>query len=304
MDKQYARQMAQGISISLVLLLLIVTGCASPNRLAEPIGKFRTATSTTSSIVSPTLSLANHVERAYQLQMAIAEGRDINGKAFLTPVYSLDGIALRQKSFTLIELYTMRLSQLADAKTGEEVRESSAAVGTQLTQLGLTIANLSKSGSTDEINKFGGAITTLFQTVSSIWVDETRSRLLKRAINECAPVVESVLDLLETDMHRLQQAQVQLALEKFAQTVSKFNDTPLEKREGQAKELLQHAKDYELLVSVSAKETIKSMRDAHAAMVEAVNSRSTANIQLFAQSVDLFSSRAIETASALKILLH
>ncbi len=275
---------------------LLVAACANPTRLAEPIGTFRTATAATATVVRPALAEVNAIERAFSLQEALANGQDLNGRTFINPVFDSEGLAARQLAFTLIDLYTLRLAELADAETGDQVRAAAGTVANQLGEIGNTINRLDP-GSGDDLARYSGPLSDLFQAVAGIWVDAVRERALEDAIDTAGPAIDQILSLLETDMRRSVQAQEQLAFERAAAAIEAFNLGAPDQRQELGETALQLANSYERITTTSPEDVIESMRTAHTAMVEATRVGSDTNFEAFVASVNVFSIRAAEAAA-------
>lgn len=285
--------MIKNIIVSSILVASCVA-CSDPSRFAGPIGEFRAAAIDTRDTVRPLLANVNHLDREQLIQDALADGSEVNGQEFAAPQYAPEDIAARIAVLDLVDLYTMRLAQLADADSNETLDEATGAIGDNLRSLGERIEALGLSEGTTAKN-LAAPLSSAFGFVADLWISKLREDAIRETVSAAAPAIDSVLALLQSDLEGISQVREENAYEAVAQAVEQFNGSSGQARQRAANSALALARDRDRLGIVPPHELLKEMRTAHQALVDSVaQPDDDARFETAIESIRIFAGRARE----------
>lgn len=283
----------QKVLIFLSVAMVVLGGCATANRLSEPVGKFRLATEGVIEVTRPYITQLNQVERSLKFTEAFANVHMDVDEEFLRPTFAPEGIRARLDCFAVIDLYTARLAEVADSKATEKLRTNTEALGANLKNLGTRIEKITGD---DTIKSYGGPVTALVGFVSEIWIESEREKALETAIKSAAPQINKILDLLEHDLRTAHQGRTDALLTKYNELRLAYNDGKNKMGDAERKERLSEleklANQYEQLTSFPPQDVIGRMKKAHESMVKAADNLD--NIETFRDfvvAVEVFAMR-------------
>ena len=287
------------------LIVIVFCGCASPNRLSEPVGKFQKATTGTIEVAQPYFIQLNRVERRLKFTGALADHKKKLDPSFLAPTFSPKGIQARIECLTLVNLYATRLGEIADSKASETLGTNADALGTSLTNLGTSIEKI--TGDSAKIHELAGPVSALAKLVGQMWIENERKRALELAIRQGAPAVNRVLDLMELDLREAYRGKLEALVLGYSQLALDYERNKgtmtYPERKALLNDLESLANEYDELASVSTppQELIGKMRMANNAMVTAAENLD--NVQSwkdFAAATEVFAQRVQQAQAVLK----
>jgi len=290
-----AQSTAKSLGIACLLSLmaggtLLLAGCVE-NRYQAPVGSFYNATQQTTSVLGDYYSSRNEAEIDVYLSSIATDPNSpevllkSHGKPtpLGAPVYSPASIQARLDALTLVATYAHRLNDLANSTAPSDFQTAANNLGTNLSNLSTTFQKLADSGSDvpGTASNYVKPVTTLIGVIGQMYLNQRRDEMIKAAVSEGAPVVDTVLSNVKDDMDKLSLLSSTGASEKLAELVVAY-DIDLKKPGGLSYEQktarLGEIKAAALAVNAgigSAPSTlVTNMQHAHEALVKTANASS------------------------------
>jgi hypothetical protein len=288
-----------------LLFATAIPGCVTVD-FKPPVASFNESVVLTRVAVGEYLNKLNQFERDIYLQQAVytptmrIEAKDAAGQptALLAVQFSSEAIQARMDALSLLGNYADRLSALASSEAPSKFEENMTVLGTNLTGLGTTFATLKTDNDAGKVKdptalNYIGPISGLVGTIGRIYLEERRTEALKLAVNEAAPQVRTIIDLIEKDLtDTVDPLRKTGSLQRLAVTVNYYNnnivkaatadsttrpatDTGLSTRRVFAAQINDEATAYDAAMVANPASTMGSLRHAHEALVTFANSRRT-----------------------------
>jgi hypothetical protein len=290
----------------LLLVLLALAGCGSPERFREPIAKFTQAATVTAEVTRPYIADLNRTERRYQLDQISMDPKLTLDNQALQPFFSPEGVRIRLEMFAAIDRYVTRLGQVMDTDAGERLGANIDALGGNLTSLNDRL----NRGDDPSLKPYIGPLGALVKAVGQMWVDAERERILQTAVQDAAPQVDRILSLLEKDVQQAYEDRLLNSGIRIDDLRQDYNNRRLpvagqaalneQQRRQRLDEIERLVTERELLGANPPSDLIADMRLTHGKLVAAAESGGELGSYAdFVAAVDLFSQRAQTVSTAL-----
>jgi hypothetical protein len=301
----------------MLLSTVVLTGCVTAH-FTEPIASFRDSINTSSATIRIYYVELNQFEREIYLDERLYDptkevfATDEQGQ--LTPLigafFGAESIKARTDAIALLGVYAQRLGELAASEAPKQFAEGTKILGDNLFNLQKTFEKLGKD---DEEKKtidataknYAGPIGRIVGVIGRIYSEKQREAAIKKAIEEGAPAVRTVLALLQKDLTEVIDPLKRLGLkQKLAERVTHYNNNrqaSFEQRRQMLAEIDAAASRYEAALTANPANLIQTMSEAHEALVKYAGSPKTP--QSFAEllaALETFKSHAQEVANAVK----
>ncbi len=302
-----ARSMA-GASLALALALL--PGCKTPGSFREPVARFQQGNTEASAALGVYYSEMNRFERDLYLDERLYDtslevlASDAAGRPtpLMGKIFSPESIQARMDAIALLGVYAERLATLAGADNPGQLPAASQALGTQLGALGTQMQTLAGKGDTSA-SKYVEPVTTLLGVATSLFLEARQGAALQKGIEQGAPQVNRILDLLEADMvdvlgpQRLTGVKQALASRVMFYNLHREKLSLAERRA--VLDDIRHASDtYEALLVAQPVEMARALRSAHEALLRFARSeRKLESFEELSSAMQSFQGR-VQTASA------
>jgi hypothetical protein len=318
------RLLAVALSLS---ILATSTGCDN-SALKERIADFQESVGLVNSSVGLYFTEMNQFERDLYLQDVLlhptmkVSSRGTNGTPTKPPTFGLfgpfseDSIRARMDAITLLGRYGKRMAELAGSDAPERFNSAAQELGTNLAGLQNTFWSLANAGDPTARN-FATPIGSIVGAIGKMILEEKRDKKLRIAINQAAPAVRTVINLLEADLSTVIVPQRlsgnALALQRL---VVFYNCAVASASMGQGlcsapppslspaerRDLLNKISDatrrYELFKTSNPAEAMGSMRDAHEALVQYAENRNPQNLAALVVALDSLRASAKQVSDA------
>ncbi len=296
-----------------VILCLVLTGIGCGNKqFKEHISTFQQSVEATSVAVGTYYTEINEFERELYLQERLLDPQqevlvtDSTGNP--TPLiggpFGPESIKARTDAIRLLGLYGQRLAELAGTDAPTRFAAGAEVLGKNLDSLADTFSSLSDDSAPNYVGPIGAIVGVFGQMI----LESRRDAALKAAIEDGAPAVRKVLELLEKDLTNVIGPQRRTGtLQRLANLVTFYNteraQMDLEERRQLLEEIRRTAARYELLVSSNPGDVIRSMSEAHEALVKyAQSNRRIENLSELVTALEEFQNRAQRIAEAVQQL--
>jgi hypothetical protein len=256
-------------------------------------------------LLHPTMKVSSHGTNATQTKPATTG---------LFGPFSEDSIRARMDAISLLGRYGKRLAELAGSDAPERFNSAAQELGANLFSLQNTFRSLANAGDPTAHN-FASPIGSIVGAIGKMILEEKRDKKLKIAINQAAPAVRTVLNLIESDLNTVVVPQRlsgnALALQRLvvfyncavdpASMAANMCPAPPPKLSlGERRDLLSKISDatqrYQLFKTSNPAEAISAMREAHEALVEYAENRNPQNLAALVAALDSFRSSAKQIA--------
>jgi hypothetical protein len=309
---------------TLLLLPLMLSSVACDNsQFKERIADFQESVGLVSGAVGTYYAEMNQFERELYLQDVLLHPTKIVSARGTPPTlfgpFNEDSIKARMDAITLLGKYGQRLALLAGTDAPERFASASQELGTNLFNLQSTFRSLDRSGDPTASN-FLTPIGTIVGVIGKMILEAKRDKKLRLAIDEAAPAVRTVIDLIENDLNNvIVPARLTGHIKTLQDLVEYYNcldrtgtsSTPassvcptppvkasLTERRDLLSRINQSARQYELFKTANPGEAVSSMREAHEALVKYAADRNPKNLAALVSTLDAFRSRAQQIANA------
>lgn len=314
----------------LVLLTFVLgaTGCDN-TEFKERIGDFEQSVGLASSSIGTYFTEMNQFERELYLQDVYlhptktvrprwtTDPRTRAVKPGLFGPFNEDSIKARMDAITLLGRYGQRLAELAGTDAPERFNSAAQALGTNLFNLQGTFQDLAGAGD-PSAKDFISPIGKIVGAIGKMIIERKRDEKLRIAIAEAAPAVRTVINQLERDLNEIvvpqrlsgnSQSLQQLivfyncAVNPGSMAVDMCPAPPPALNLEQRRQLLNNIGDaaqrYELFKANNPAEVLSKLRDAHEALVDYAEDRSSRNLTTLIASLDSFRSSTQQIADAI-----
>lgn len=276
------RRMRGWASLALVLLL---PGCRTPGSFREPVAQFQRSTAQASTALGWYYAELNRFERDVYLDERLYDpglevlATDASGRPtpLLGKLFSPESIQARMDAIALLGVYAERLATLAGSESPGQLPEGAQVLGEKLGALGSQLETLAQRGDSSA-SQYVQPVTQLVGVVGSLYLEGKQAQALQKGIEEGAPRVKAIIDLLEADMvgvlgpQRLTGAKQALASRVFFYNTEK-NKLSLAERRAVLEDIRRASEDYEALVVANPVDLVRALRDAHEALLRFVRSK-------------------------------
>lgn len=304
--------------VTTVLCVAIFAGCAV-NRYQAPVSAFRDRTQQTIGVLGDFYSSRNSYEIDAYLQVVAADSKlevletDAQGQPtpLGRPVFSPASIKARLDALNLVGIYASRLYDLANTAAPASFQTSATALGDNLGSLDKTFQKL--QGATDPTaNKYIGPISGLIGAIGQMFLEHARDQLIKKAIADGAPQVDSILAQMRDDMDNIFSKEVvtgakeRLAILAHAYNVERSQLT-FEQRTARLLEIKAATAEAAASVGSAPSNVVSSMMSAHKALVEAAASSDKArpmNLAALNSALEAWTTQIQSLAAQVKLLIH
>ncbi len=298
---------------TLVVALSLLGGCKTPGSYREPIALYQEGTAQARDALGLYYAEMNRYERDLYLDERLYDpGLDVlatDAAGQSTPLlgkrFSTESLQARMEAISLLGLYAERLAELAGAEHPGQLPEGAQVLGDRLGALGAELESLSQQGDASA-SKYVEPITSLVGVLGSIYLEGQQAAALQKGIEEGAPQVRAIIDLLEADMmdvlgpQRLTGLKQSLATRVMYYNLHK-NEMSLAERRAVLEDISRAAEDYEALVAAHPVDVVRALRDAHEALVRfAEAERRVESFEELASAMQSFQGRAESAAAAVQ----
>lgn len=261
-----------------LLAVLGATGCASPG-IRRGVEGYGHAIEEGGEAIGAWFAAINDFERELWFEELALDGSlevlatDAGGRP--TPLlgrrFDAAAIQARRDAVDLLAAHARRLAGLAGSDAPAEFRESAEALGEGVTGLVGTLRSLSGRGDAGA-EAYVGPVSSLLGLLGEAVLEARREAALARAVQDGAPAVRAVLDLLERDLGEVVAPLRRTGLHQLlAIRVADYNAQrgkwSAERRRSALKELRLVAARYEEVLAVPPESVVDTIRTAHEALV-------------------------------------
>jgi hypothetical protein len=289
--------------------LIIATGCASPN-YQVPIGTFQKSVNEATNTMGTYYHELNNFEREVYLSERLYNPKAevfLQIKGIPTPLagqFKEESIQARLDALTLLGIYGDRLAALAGSQAPERFAQGVQVLGDNLTKLGERFQQLPIKVDTTAF-KYATPIATIVSVVGKMYYEARRNEAIRAALNEGAPKVNRVLDLLEVDLNdRIMLLQKTGTKEMLSYKITYYNENrnkSMEARRQMLNDIKLAAERYQLAKSSNPVGLVQAVREAHAKLVAYANSsKKPENLAQLVSALELFKNRVNVIANAVK----
>lgn len=301
---------AKSRTLALVLLFafhLGLTGCGE-KEYAKHISTFQSGVVNTTSAISSYYHELNEFERELYLQellydktQKVSRFLDDNGSRKPSPLvgqtFSAKSIKARTDAIQVIGTYGKHLADLAGSDAPRRFSDASKSLVNEFNGLANTFGELSDVSS-DRYKEPLGAMGTLVGFIGQSILEAKRDAALKKAIEEGAPKVRIIIDLLEKDLETvIAPLRSTGSLQAVNIAMDEYNDKreglSFAERQSRLEEIRRLQLRYDLAVTFNPSSLMKSMRDANEALVKfAVSPKKPTNLSELITSLEVFQQRS------------
>ena len=310
------------VAARVILTLAVVlagSGCVTAN-FTRPVASLKQSIDTAGSAIGGYYTELNRYERdlylegiacdpALRVEMTDANG---NPTPLLGQKFSAESIKARMDAIALLGIYAGRLAELAGNSAPQKFSAGVTALGTNLSELQTTFADLGAGDRT--ARNYVGPVSQLIGIAGEMYLEKKREDLVKTAVEQGAPRFNAIVDLLEQDMVGVIEPLRSTGLKQtLAARVSAYNNvdghdalavrrkmTVAERRD--ALTAIQNAADqYDAFVASNPTGVITGMRDAHAALLKYAESKhNPSDFSELLSAVEAFQAKAERLAVAVR----
>lgn len=296
-----------------LVLCLALTGIGCGNKqFREHISTFQQSVEATSAAVETYYTEINEFERELYLQERLLDPREevllTDRTGSPTPLmggpFGPESIQARTDAIRLLGLYGQRLAELAGTEAPARFAAGAEVLGKNLDNLADTFGSLKDDSAPNYVGPIGAIVGVYGQMI----LESRRDAALRAAIEDGAVAVRTVLALLEKDLTNIIDPQRRTGtLQKLASLVTFYNTERVQMGLAERRQLLEEirrtAARYELLVSSNPADAIRSMSEAHEALVKyARSNRRSENLSELLSALEEFQNRAQRIGDAVQQL--
>jgi hypothetical protein len=270
------------------LSFLILFGCVSfagcaNNRYTAPVTAFQASTNQTISAISTFYTSRNSYETQLYLNDIAADPTLTVGTVDASghptplgqPVFSPASIKARLDALSLVGVYAARLYDLANTTAPADFATASTALGTNLKSLNATFQSLGAGDKT--ASSYVGPIASLVGTIGKMYLSDKRDTLVKVAIQEGGPQVNTILSQIKDDMDNIFSVEVVTgANQELAAAIVAYNNTDRSKmtydqRVARLAEISAAADAATSATASAPSKVVSSMMDANNALLKSAS---------------------------------
>lgn len=281
----------------------------------EPISSFTQSLATANSSLLTYYTQLNRFERdvylthvlydpALEILAVDAEGNNTGLLGYFTAA----SIKARADALTLLTIYAARLGALAGTDAPGRFSAGSNVLGQNLVSLASTFQGLSSDPRQKDTTaaSYIGPVSTLVGAVGQMYLEAARDQALTTAINQAAPAVDNILDLLEQDIIVvISPLKVTGELQTVAEQVNYYNGRrggmSFEERQRMIEAIRASTDRYQAAIAYAPTDLTQGIRDAHNALVSYANSpRTPQDLTSLVNALETFRNRVRPIASAMQ----
>jgi len=218
------------MAIYLVLAIPALPACTR-TEFSEPAARFGTATTEASTAIGAYFLELNAIERDLYLQSnailrepILEVAADGTETPLLAPVFGPEAIRARIDALTLIGIYGNRLVVLAGSDAPQRFSDNVSVLGDDLQNLGARFGAIDDGANPLDAD-FTKPVTALVATIGKMYLEARRQNALRAAVEDGAPHVTTILDLIERDLTRIVSLQAETAADqRLSILVTEYND--------------------------------------------------------------------------------
>ncbi|MCB9947553.1 MAG: hypothetical protein H6842_06975 [Rhodospirillaceae bacterium] len=300
--------------MGVLVALITLAACGSADQLAEPIGRFQTATLQLSSVTREYMTGINQVERRYNFMEALidptiriedtyrepdnGDDGDTNdevagGRRFLLGEFSEEEISARMQMLEAINAYVSKLAKIAGS-------DASSRLTTNVSSAAENIRSLIQNATGNDnarVKEYVGALSALVSFLGTEIIEAERREILTSAIDEGGPAVTEILNLLESDLTYAfgsRRSAIQITYNNlrldYNEHAAHMNFSERRERLAQLEEL---ANSLEQIESINPVPTIVAMRRTHGTLLRvAEDLGNIEDADDFFEALELYATRA------------
>jgi len=314
MDRMRGRTRAvPGVVVTLALALL--PGCKTPGSFREPVARFQEGNTAASTALGKYYAELNRFERDLYLDERLYDVRlevlatDAAGQStpLVGKLFSPESIQARMDAIALLGVYAERLATLAGSEDAGKLPEGAQALGTQLGSLGTQLETLAGKGDATA-SRYVAPVTALVGVVASLYLEHQQAQALQKGLEQGAPAVGALLELLETDLVEVLGPQrLTGAKQALSSRVMYYNlqrdKLSLAERRAVLEDIRQASTVYEALVVAHPVELARALRDAHEALLRFAHSgRELTSFEELSSAMQAFQGRVRTAAAAVQAI--
>ena len=297
-------------AVSLLVVVGLVTGCVTAN-FTQPVASFQKSVNTSSAAIGSYFTNLNEFERQLYLdELALnpekkLEATDKGGRPtpLLGQYFQAASMKARMDSLALLGVYGQRLADLAGSSAPQQFSDNAKALGASLTDLDKTFSQLSRATPDKTAAAYIGPVSAIIGSLGKMYLEQQRDQAISEAVNNGAPAVRTILQLLEQDLVNIVKPLQETGLEQeLAERVKYYNEhrdkgMNLKGRMELLDNIHAHATAYEASLAFNPAGLIQSMRQAHDALVKYANApRTPQNFNDLISALQTFDQNAQEVA--------
>lgn len=285
-----------------------LSGCVTAE-FKEPISDFTSSMSLANSAIGTYFAELNDYERDVYLEtvlqdpaLRVANVRADGTRTGLTPYFESSSIKARLDALSLLSTYGARLAALAGSDAPTRFNAGSSVLGENLKGLETTFRNLGATADgappkDPTAAQYVGPVSTIVGVFGDMILTEKRDQAVAAAITTGAPAVNTILNLLESDLASVVgPLQVTGTAQSLQGAVSYYNTNKdrmtYAEREASLKRIDTLAERYQAAISAQPSEAVDGIRDAHAALVEYAESpRRPEDMMALVAALETFNNR-------------
>lgn len=213
--RTFAQEVSRGMSrckrLLICLLLWVLLGTSTNYCSAAPIGDvvgdFDAGVQQSASAVRKFYLDLNDFERNLYFDKLLFDGKQEMGltqngqNTAILQRFSDDEIQARVMAINTISTYSRGLVQLASPDRAKRTEQNMSTMGNTMGRINKEISALASSANNPAVAKYAGPIGVLAGLAAKYWMGFQREKALRATIQEGAPQIESLFDLLEADVN-------------------------------------------------------------------------------------------------------
>lgn len=292
-----------------------VMGCVTAN-FKEPITAFQRSIDTAGAAVGTYYAELNQFERDLYLEERLFNEKlevlatDKSGMStpLLGKTFSAESIKARTDAIILLGIYARRLAELAGSDAPARFSVGAKVLGENLDNLASTFSSLRNDATAPSYAGPTGPIATIIGVVGKMFLESKRDAALTVAIEQGAPEVTKVLQLLESDLVNVVGPLRQTGAKQIlAERVTSYNKNRSKMNQDQRRQALEGiryaAMQYEIAVAFNPSDLMRGMREAHEALVKYARSdRRPENLAELVSAMEILQNRVQVIAAAVQQL--
>ena len=298
-----------------MLALVLGPGCKTPGSFREPVALFQEGNTAAGTALGKYYAELNRFERDLYLDERLYDtglevlATDAAGQPtpLVGKLFSPESIQARMDAIALLGVYAERLATLAGAEDAGKLPEGAQALGKQLGSLGARMETLAGRGDATA-SRYVAPVTALVGVVASLYLEHQQAQALQKGLEQGAPVVGALLDLLETDLVEVLGPQrLTGAKQALSSRVMYYNlqrdKLSLAERRAVLADIREASTVYEALVVAHPVELARALRDAHEALLRFARSgRELTSFEELSGAMQAFQGRVRIAAAAVQAI--
>lgn len=278
------------LSIALVGLFLLAASMACQKAYKAPIDTLQKSTVEATKAITTYYTTLNQQERdLYFLTLLVNPGKrveevDAQGKPtpLMTDAFDPAAIQARIALMGQLATYAAQLSALAGNESPKELRTNLMALGSNLTNVQTTFADLARNHGDTQATPYLSPIATLIAVVGETALTKRRDKAIEKAILIGEVPINQILDFLTKDLDRyVLLAQKTGDDQKLTQLMVAYNSIanrkalPHDELKKRLDEIQRAAEQLRLTRANRPSDVLRSLKKAHVALVGVAKKNAT-----------------------------